>query len=143
MIPLAAENPPRAPEPGIAEAVAELVACGSLEMGAAQPWDARAIAAQLPVGTKVYVNHLPRHDLADSLSAVTALREAGLDPVPHIAARRIVSRSELQAFLTQAVRYAGVTKVLLIGGDEPSPKGPYQDGAALLRDGVLTDCGVR
>ena len=34
-------------------------------------------------------------------------------------------------------------KVLLIGGDVPEPLGPYADGAALLRDGLLFGCGVQ
>ena len=70
----------------------DLVAAGSIEMGAHRPQDALAIAALLPAGTPVYVNHLPRHSLADSLASLAAVRAAGLEPVPHIAARRIRSR---------------------------------------------------
>ena len=71
---------------------AELVSCGSLEMGADTPEDARRVAELLPAGTPVYVNHLPRRDLDASLAALVALRQAGLEPVPHIAARRVASR---------------------------------------------------
>jgi methylenetetrahydrofolate reductase (NADPH) len=117
----------------------DLVAAGSLEMGAHRPQDAAAIAALLPAGTPVYVNHLPRHRLADSLEAIAALRAAGLEPVPHVAARRIANRGELESFL----RRAGVRKTLVIGGDEPAALGPYADGAALIRTGLLEDCGVR
>ena len=46
--------------------------------------------------------------------------------MPHVAARRIVSRAEAQAFLEQAVRLAGVTKVLLIGGDVPEADRPVR-----------------
>jgi methylenetetrahydrofolate reductase (NADPH) len=127
----------------ITDVVAELVACGSLEMGADTPEDARRIAELLPTGTPVYVNHLPRHDLGHTLHALIALREAGLEPVPHVAARRIASRAEATSFLERAVRLAAVTKVLLIGGDIPTSAGPYSDGAALLRDGVLAACGLR
>jgi methylenetetrahydrofolate reductase (NADPH) len=125
--------------PESAAGAAELVACGSLEMGAHRPQDAAAIAALLPSGTPVYVNHLPRHSLADSLASIAALRAAGLEPVPHIAARRITSRDELRAFL----QAAGVRKALVIGGDEAQPRGPFADGATLLRTGLLADCGVR
>ena len=126
----------------IASVAAELVACGSLEMGADTPDDARRIAELLPAGTPVYVNHLPRHDLAHTLGALLALREVGLEPVPHIAARRIVSRAEAQQFLERAVASAGVAKLLLIGGDVAEPVGPYADGAALLCDGLLAGCGI-
>lgn len=73
-------------------AVADLIAYGSIEMSAHRPQDAREIAALLPVGTRVYVNHLPRHTLADSLDALNAVRAVGLEPVPHMAARRIAAR---------------------------------------------------
>jgi methylenetetrahydrofolate reductase (NADH) len=121
----------------------DLVASGSIEMGAHRPQDARAIAALLPAGTPVYVNHLPRHSLADSLASLVAVREAGLEPVPHIAARRIASRTELEEFLSRAVAEAAVRKALVIGGDEPTARGPYGDGAALIRAGALAAAGLR
>lgn len=127
----------------IAAYAAELLSCGSIEMGAHRPDDARRIAAWLPSGTPVYVNHLPRHSLSDALASLVAVREAGLEPVPHLAARRIASRSELESFLQCAVRTAGVRKVLMIGGDEPIPLGPFADSAAPMRDGMLAACGVR
>jgi methylenetetrahydrofolate reductase (NADPH) len=129
--------------PGLAAAIAELVGCGSIEMTADRLDDARDLAAALPAGTKVYVNHLPRHTLATTHAALEALRDAGLEPVPHVAARRVASRDEIKALLDHAVKSAGVQKVLLIGGDDPVPVGPYADSVALLRDGVLAECGVR
>lgn len=134
----------RSPAAGstIAALAAELVACGSLEMGADTPEDARRIAELLPAGTPVYVNHLPRYPLEHALKALVALREANLEPVPHIAARRVASRAEAQAFITRATRLAGVTRVLLIGGDVPEPVGPYADAAALLREDFLAEHGL-
>jgi len=126
--------------PGIA---AELVSGGSLEMGAHRPQDARDIAALLPAGTPVYVNHLPRHKLLDTLPTLIAVRKAGLEPVPHIAARRIKDRAELQTFINRAVGEAGVRKALILGGDEPEAIGAYADGAALLREDLFTGCGLR
>jgi methylenetetrahydrofolate reductase (NADH) len=129
---------PAAPDAAPAGA-AELVASGSLEMGAHRPQDAAAIAALLPSGTPVFVNHLPRHSLEDSLASIAALRGAGLEPVPHVAARRIARRAELEAFLGRAA----VGKVLVLGGDEAEARGPFADGAALVRSGLLEAHGVR
>ena len=137
----AAEAAPRALSEDLAGVATELVACGSLEMGADGPDLAPRIAALLPAGTPVYVNHLPRRRLADSLPALLALAAAGLEPVPHLAARRLSSRREAQDFLQDAVKRAGVCKLMLIGGDVPQPQGPYGDAAALLGD--CADCGVR
>jgi methylenetetrahydrofolate reductase (NADPH) len=122
---------------------AELVSGGSLEIGAHRPQDAREIATLLPSGTPVYVNHLPRHRLLDTIPTLIAVREAGLEPVPHVAARRIRDRGEFTAFLARAVGEAGVRKALILGGDEPEAAGPYADGAALIREGLLAKAGLR
>ncbi|MGE3710362.1 MAG: methylenetetrahydrofolate reductase, partial [Hyphomicrobiaceae bacterium] len=108
-----------------------------------RPGDAARIAALLPAGTLVYVNHLPRHSLDDTLRGLLAARAAGLEPVPHLAARRIGSRSEAQRFLERAVQEAGVQKVLVLGGDVPQPAGPYPDAASLIRDDLLKTAGIR
>jgi methylenetetrahydrofolate reductase (NADPH) len=132
-----------APAESIAATAAELVACGSLEMGADTPEDARRVAELLPAGTPVYVNHLPSRDLDHTLPALIALRQAGLEPVPHIAARRVASREQVRSFLDRAVKTAGVAKVLLIGGDVAGASGPYDSAAALLADRLLGEGGIQ
>jgi methylenetetrahydrofolate reductase (NADPH) len=120
-----------------------LVTGGSLEMSPDRNADAQAIAALLPARTPVFVNHLPGHALAQSVPTLVAVRQAGLEPVPHLAARRIASRNEAAAFLRAAVAEAGVRKLLLIGGDDERPLGPYADALSVLRDGLFTECGLR
>lgn len=120
----------------------DLVASGSLEIGAHRPEDAKAIADLLPTGTPVFVNHLPRHSLDDTLRGLVAVREAGLDPVPHMAARRITSEAEARSFLKAATQTAAVHKVMLIGGDTAT-SGPYTDAAAFLKSGLLAEYGIR
>jgi methylenetetrahydrofolate reductase (NADPH) len=127
----------------VAACAAELIVSGSLDLTPDRAGDAEVIAAQLPAGTRVYLTHLPHRGLMSSLDALARLHDAGLDPVPHIAARRVTARSELEGFLEQAVRELGVSKVLLIGGDDPAPAGPYVDAAALLRERILADQGIR
>jgi methylenetetrahydrofolate reductase (NADPH) len=135
---------PRAPaaSPEVTALTAEMVACGSLEMGADTPDDAARIAELLPAGTPVYVNHLPRHPLEHGLKALVALAEANLEPVPHMAARRIGSRAEARAFLSRASRLAGVRKALLVGGDVADPVGPYASAADLLDEDAFAACGL-
>jgi methylenetetrahydrofolate reductase (NADPH) len=127
--------------PDLTRAAAELVACGSLELGADRAEDARRVAQLLPAGTPVYVNHLPRRDLCAALDTLVAIRRAGLEPVPHMAARRIASRDEARHFIDKAVRRAGITKVLVIAGDMDKPVGPYPDSAALLAEDFLGESG--
>lgn len=127
----------------LASCVAELVARASVEMSPHRVADARTLAELLPPESRVYVAHVPGLALPGSLAALQALRAAGLDPVPHVAARRVSSREELRDFLTRAVRDAGVRRVMLIGGDEPEPAGPYADSVAPLAEGALAEFGVR
>ena len=126
-----------------AEIARDLVRSGSIEMGADRPKDARAIADLLPAGTPVLVNHLPKHALADTLSGLIAVHDAGLEPVPHLAARRVASNTEVADFLQAATSRAAVSKLLLIGGDTPKAAGPYADTLSLLRSGVIAKSGIR
>jgi methylenetetrahydrofolate reductase (NADPH) len=123
--------------------LSELLSGGSLEISPREMHRSRDLAALLPANTCVYVPSLPGLPLARTLDAVAALRAAGLDPVPHLSARRILDRQEFRDFLQAAVNRYGVHRVLLIGGDEPRAKGPYHDSLQLLEEGVVAQCGVR
>jgi methylenetetrahydrofolate reductase (NADPH) len=123
--------------------LSELLAAGSLEISPRELHRAPALAALLPANTCVYIPSLPGLPLARTLDAVAALRAAGLDPVPHVSARRIPDRREFREFLENAVKEYGVHRVLLIGGDEPRAKGPYHDSLQILEEGVIAECGVR
>ena len=135
---------PAGPAPrALKETARDLVRSGSLEMGADRPKDARAIAELLPSGTPVFVNHLPKHALADTLGGLIAVRDAGLEPVPHLAARRVGSLADAEAFLRSAVSRAQVSKLLLIGGDTATVSGPFPDALSLLQSGILAAAGIR
>ncbi len=123
--------------------LAGLIAASSLEMSPRELHRAGEVAALLPADTCIYVPSLPGLPLSRTLEAVAAIRAAGLDPVPHVSARRILDRTEFASFLKRAVEAHGVHRVMLIGGDEPAPKGPYADSLQVLADGVLAQCGVR
>ena len=135
--------PASATEPGPHAGLAELLAAGSLEISPRELHRAGEVAALLPAGTCVYVPSLPGLPLPRTLETVAALRAAGLDPVPHVSARRIRDREEFRDFLKLASAAHGVHRVLLIGGDEPRAQGPYSDSLEVLRDGVLADSGIR
>ena len=128
---------------GLQARLADLSAAGSLEISPRELHRAGEVAALLPAGTCVYIPSLPGLPLSRTLEAIAALRAAGLDPVPHVAARRVLERGEFEAFLRKAVGAFGVHRVLLIGGDEAAPKGRYADSLQILEEGLLADCGVR
>lgn len=122
---------------------AELIAASSLEISPRELHRAADVAALLPADSCVYIPSLPGLPLSRTLEAVAAVRAAGLDPVPHVAARRIADRAAFAGFLARAVADHGVHRILLLGGDEPAPRGPYRDSLQLLEEGVLARAGVR
>jgi len=101
-----------------------------------------AAAQHLPAGTRVYVPKMPRQTLADKLVQISLLRELGLDPVPHVVARQLASRNELRTFLNRAVAEAGVSRVLVIGGDQQQETGPFPASAAVIASGLLEEAGI-
>ena len=124
-------------------AFGELIANASIEMAPRELGEIAAVAQALPVGSCIYVPAPAKRPLGETLAAVAAIRRAGLDPVPHIAARRFASRAELSEFLGLAVGVHGAHRVMLIGGDDPQPRGPYAAAQQVLEDGVLREAGVR
>ena len=136
-------SPASAIDAGAHARLAELLAAGSLEILPRELHRAGEVGAILPKDTCVYIPSLPGLPLSRTLEAVAAIRAAGLDPVPHVSARRILDRGEFRDFLERSVKQYGVHRVLLIGGDEPKPKGPFQDSVQLLEEGLLAGVGIR
>ena len=129
-------------EPALA-GLSELLSSGSLEISPRELHRAADVAALRPAGTCVYIPSLPGLPLSRTLEAVAAIHRAGLDPVPHVSARRILNREEFRDFLKQAAAEHGVHRVLLLGGDEARPKGPFHDSLQILEEGLLAQCGIR
>ena len=123
--------------------ISELLVGGSLELSPRELHRAAAVAGLLPADSCIYLPSLPGLPLARTLAAVAAVRAAGLDPVPHVSARRILNRDEFRTFLKEAVTKHRVHRVLLLGGDEPKPKGPFADSLEILESGLLADSGIR
>ena len=136
-------SPASATDTDLHDRLSELLIGGSLEISPRELHRASDVAAILPANTCIYIPSLPGLPLTRTLDAVAAIRGAGLDPVPHVSARRIRDRDEFRAFLKRAAAEYGVHRVLLIGGDEPKPKGPFNDSLEMLGEGVLADCGIR
>jgi methylenetetrahydrofolate reductase (NADPH) len=119
-----------------------LVTNGSIEFSTTAIQGIPRAADLLPYGTSVYVPSPASKTLQSNLEAIAALHDAGLEAVPHIAARKIASRRELQDYLARIVRDYGVHRVLVIGGDVNEATGPYPDSTAILREDVLAEAGI-
>ncbi|MER5912931.1 methylenetetrahydrofolate reductase [Streptomyces sp. NPDC001982] len=97
----------------------------------------------IPQGTRVNVTFLAHEDLQTRLAAARAVKRLGFVPVPHISARRLPSRADLERFLSGLEADGTGENVFVVGGDPARPEGPYEDALAVIRTGLLQGHGVR
>ena len=93
-------------------------------------------------GTDVTITFLPGDHYRHNVETATALRRAGFNPVPHIAAREMVSRDALDDFLARARGEAAVSRILLIAGDVAAAKGPFRSTRDVCSSGLLEAHGM-
>jgi methylenetetrahydrofolate reductase (NADPH) len=98
---------------------------------------------QFAAGTEVNITFLPGDNFRGNVEAATALRRAGFEPVPHIAAREIPSPEVLNDFVARLRSEADVRRVLLIAGDVAGAKGPFKSSRDVAASGLLEAHGVR
>jgi methylenetetrahydrofolate reductase (NADPH) len=132
--------PPRAPRP---DAVAALVGACSIELSPRDELAGAGLRGLFPAATAVFVNQpasaMPHHVVA----ACARLRAAGFEPVPHVLARPLTGFTQASDFLARLAGEAGVTHVLLLGGDADRPAGPFRSAFDLLATGVAERHGIQ
>jgi methylenetetrahydrofolate reductase (NADPH) len=121
---------------------AALIAAASVELSPRDGLAGAALRALLPPGLTVFVNHPPRATHHDIVAACARLRRDGFSPVPHIAARRLASFTQLDDLLRRAAGEAGIDRALLIAGDPDRPIGPFRDSLDLLDSGAIERHGL-
>ncbi len=126
----------------ISDVISDLVANGSIELSAVAVEQIPQASRLLSYGTSVYVPSPAKKSLRSNFEIIAALHKAGLEAVPHIAARKVKSRRELKEYLFRLVEEYGVHRVLIIGGDVTKAAGPYADSSALLHDDILAAAGI-
>ena len=97
----------------------------------------------IPVGSKINVTFLGNEDLGMRVAAAKAVRDFGFVPVPHISARRLQSRDQLEEFLGRLQEVGATEHVFAVGGDPAEPEGPYPDSLSMIETGLLQKYGVR
>lgn len=102
--------------------------------------DARHV---IPQGTRINVTFLGNETARHRLRAAEAAKRYGFQPVPHISARRLRSRSALEQFLAGLQSLDSTEHVFAVGGDPVTPEGPYESALALIDTGLLGKYGVR
>jgi methylenetetrahydrofolate reductase (NADPH) len=93
-------------------------------------------------GTDVTITFLPGDNYRHNVDTATALRRAGYNPVPHIAAREMATREALDDFLARARGEAGVSRILLIAGDAALARGPFRSSFDICSSGMIEARGI-
>ena len=93
-------------------------------------------------GTDVTITFLPGDNYRHNVETATALRRAGFNPVPHIAAREMASREAFDDFLARARGEANVTRILLIAGDVATTRGPFKSTRDVCASGLIEAHGI-
>lgn len=115
---------------------ATLVRSASIEATPRQIYTEQHLSELLPTETLVYVPFLPKGQFTDTLNACVRIREQGMQPVPHIPARMVDSRAQLEEWLSQLQDH-DVDRFLLIAGDRDNAFGPFPDTLTILESGLL------
>jgi methylenetetrahydrofolate reductase (NADPH) len=115
----------------------------SLEMTGADVPGLHEAHALLPPGTRVNVTFLGSEDLALRIAAARAIKDHGLVPVPHIAARRLFSEQELRDYLEALREIVAVENLFVVGGDPRTPHGPYTEALDVIESGLPALYGAR
>lgn len=100
-----------------------------------------ALADIVPPATPIYFSAVPTITPQEIVAAAASLRKAGLEPIIHVAARRLASAAALQELLSGLRGEADVRRLLVIGGDVDAP-GAFPDALAVVQKGRLREAGI-
>jgi methylenetetrahydrofolate reductase (NADPH) len=95
----------------------------------------------LPTATAVYLTFLPHTPWEQTVAVARSVREAGMHPVPHLAARAVPDRAALRRMLADLAA-VGAEDLLVVGGSVATPVGEFHETAQILDSGCLEEAGI-
>jgi methylenetetrahydrofolate reductase (NADPH) len=113
----------------------------SIEVTRPTAAEVTSLTELLPRGTWVYFSAVPTVTPQELVTAAKLLRKGGLEPVIHIAARRIPAAADLQNLIAGLRAEADVRRLLVIGGDIENA-GEFADALAVIQKGRLREAGI-
>ena len=99
--------------------------------------------AMLKPGTRVAVTFLPGSDFKETVAVTKRLRNEGLEPAPHFAARSFASKAAFADGLKALVEEAGVRHAVALAGAVERPLGPFSSSMDLLETGLFDANGIQ
>lgn len=124
------------------EQIAKAGANWSIEVTPAGATKVESFGDALAPGTDVNVTFLPGSDPVDTAKVAARLRDEGMHPIPHIAARSIKDKDQLKGILKALKDQASVDEVLIIGGGVDNPVGDFDSSMQILETGLIQDHGI-
>lgn len=97
----------------------------------------------VPPGTQIYIPHTPHTSFSEIAGLAGRIRREGMEPVPHIVARRIESYAALRDLLKRLNEESGVRQVLAVAGDIATPAGEPRSALEILESGLLEKHGIQ
>jgi methylenetetrahydrofolate reductase (NADPH) len=122
--------------------VQELMSPFSVEITPKEAPSLPPLPEVLAPGTAVYLTLLPHTPWADTVGVARSVAEAGMRPVPHLAARAVPDRRTLRSMLGDLAA-VGVSDLLVLAGSLSTPVGEFHEAAQILESGLLEGAGIR
>ena len=130
-----------APDPALSSELAARLASASVEISS-RGHQVPELRDHFATGTDVTITFLPGDNYRRNVDTASALRRAGFNPVPHIAAREMPSREALDDFLRRARGEADVERILVIAGDVARQQGPFGSSRDVCASGLIEAHGI-
>lgn len=100
-------------------------------------------AGVVGAGTPLYIANIPGTTSDETVALAARLRKEGMEPVPHIVARRIATLAALEDLLARLAGEAGVAQALIVAGDNAKPLGELQSSLQIIESGLLEKYRIR
>src|SRR5690606_14264790 len=124
------------------QAISDFVRDYSIEITPHDEGKLDAIRAELPDGTAVYVAHPPGVPIDDIVALAGKVQKLGLTATPHIIARKLESREQLDKALAQC-QALGIRNALCVAGDITAEKPGFNSSLEVLQTGLFAKYGFK
>ena len=126
----------------IIEGIARSAANWSIEVTPVGATKIDSFAEVLAEGTTVNVTFLPGSDPLDTIAISKRLADEGMNAVPHIAARSLQDKAQLDDLLKRMTTEANVRELLVVGGGVDKPVGDFDSTMQVLNTGLIQKYGI-
>lgn len=129
-------------EDQLRSAITDLVKGFSVEMLPPHEKLIPELKDMVPSDTWMYVANIPGADFDTCVDVSLKLKEVGIEPVPHLVARKVDDLDKLKRSL-ERLTAADCRRVLLLAGDAEKPMGPFENTLELLETGAIQEFDLK